>query len=289
MNKPNNLQNSANTVSEKLNEIRLSIDHPNNKGKVFILLEGGDDVKFFKKLLADNYVDITVLGGKNKVIEAINKLNIAGFLKIVIGICDADFDRLDSKNNYPSNLFITDYHDMEVQMIESDALLDVIYEYSNDLCCKQLKLDIYDIALEIGYVKWFNHNSNGNLNFKGLQFDQFIIQNNQNNIIFNFYDFLTTLLECSPKHNASNSSLKLESQKLKNDANSKLQICNGHDLTKIITIIFNQQNNKKLKYENIESALRLAYGLNYFKKTQLFLDLKNWANNGNFTMFAQPN
>lgn len=284
MSKLNSLQNLVNTVDEKLNEIRLSISHPNNSDKAFILLEGDDDVKLFRKLLIRDNVDITALIGKSGVIKVIEKLNIEGFSKKIVGICDADFDHLNSGNNYPENLFITDYHDMEVQMIESNNLSGIVAELSSDICHKQLKTDIYNIALEVGYVRWFNHNSNGNLNFKGLQFDQFI-QNNQNNIIFSFDNFLTKLLERSENHKTSISSLKSESQKLTKDTNSKLQICNGHDLTKIIVAILNKQ----YKYKNVEALLRAAYGLNYFKDTQLFIDLENWASSGNFTIFTQPN
>lgn len=268
------LQEYTNTAGEKLTEIRLSIKHPNNKNKIFVLLEGSSDVRLFRKLLRDRNVDITGLGGKPSLIKAIKILSQEGFSKITIGICDADFDRLKKTVDYPDNLFITDYRDMEVQMIESDALLDVIDEHSpaehNQQLKTNIKRNIYTIAVEMGCVRWVNHNKNYHLQFKGLDFKKFTEVENHN-IKFNFDNFLTTLLEHSTK-NISIQDLKSELKKLKNPPNDSSQICSGHDLTKLISIILPNNINQG----KVESALRLAYRPDYFYETQLFKGLDKW-------------
>lgn len=269
----NSLQENTNTTGEKLNEIRLSIKHPNNKNKIFVLLEGSSDVRLFRKLFDNENSDITGLGGKPSLIKAIKILNQEGFSKITIGICDADFDRLKKTVNYPDNLFITDYHDMEIQMIESGALLAVIDEYYPAEHNQQLKTNIrgniYTTAIEIGCARWVNHNKNYNLQFKGLYFEKFTEVKNYN-ITFNVDNFLTTLLEHSTK-NISIQDLKSELKKLKNQPNDSLQICSGHDLTKLISIILPNINQDK-----VESALRLAYRPDYFYETQLSKGLDKW-------------
>jgi len=39
------------TFQDKLNELRLDIAHPNNKGIAFVLLEGDSDIRLFRNYL----------------------------------------------------------------------------------------------------------------------------------------------------------------------------------------------------------------------------------------------
>mgnify|MGYP003521747344 CR=1 FL=1 len=61
--------------------------------------------------------------------------------------------------DYPNskNLFLTDYHDFEIEMIESISFTDIVNENSNDEChanyLVNLKDNIYSIALIIGYLR----------------------------------------------------------------------------------------------------------------------------------------
>ena len=178
----NSLRDEASNLETKLVEIRLSIKYPQNKDKVFVLLEGKTDIKLFRKIFSNNYTDTSSLNGKDKVMEALQTLHSENFTQ-VIGIKDADFEYLE---NAPSidNLFITDYHDMEIEMIESNALNSIINEFSSNEChtslLSNLKDNIYNISLEIGYARWYNEKEktkNGNhiLRFEGLNFNNFII------------------------------------------------------------------------------------------------------------------
>ena len=168
-------------------------------------------------------------------------------------------------------------------MIESDALMEVIDEFSSDKCRTILKSKIrdciYNIAIEIGYIRWFNKKNNGNLRFRGLKFENFV-QSTDCGIIFNDDDFLNELL----KHSAdfSINELRIGRQKLKNQSKNALQICNGHDLTKLIVAIFSKNN---VNQDKIESALRIAYRLEDFKNTKLFKNLNTWCDHTIYKIF----
>lgn len=273
----NSLRETANELSSKLVAIRVILKHPSTKEKVFVLLEGETDIRLFKKLFDLNCVEIESLNGKEKVIQALQKLQEEGYQQ-VIGIKDADFEHLEDTQTI-ENLFITDYHDMEVSMIESEALQSLICEYahtqSNRLAF--LKQEVYNIAINIGYLRWFNNRvGNNTLLFEGLNFGSFIQQGSEG-LDFNQESFFETLLEHSRKKNANLSltpqSLEEIIEDLKRLSIDKFQICCGHDLTKLIAKSFL----KSFKGDEIEKNLRLAYSFEHFKKTQLYAFLMAWS------------
>jgi len=288
----NSLQDISQELEIKLSEIRLSI----NSDKVFILLEGKTDIKLFRNIFSYSYTDTTELKGKSKLKTALDILTSEGYLNI-IGIKDADFDHLETPN-YPNNLFMTDYHDMEVQMIESNAFNSVINEYAiSDIyptLITNLNNIIYNIAISIGYIRWFNEKEYERvgsrvLNFNGLNFNNFItIQ--RANLIFDIDNFLDTLLSHSNNTSLTTQNLKYEITRLQNISTDKLQVSTGHDLAKLISMLFSIiENSDKINVNQnkIEEALRLSYTIEYFKNTNLFQNLNNWANSNNYQLFEE--
>jgi hypothetical protein len=274
------LRDEAGNISSKLAEIRLSINHPQNQDKVFVLLEGRTDIKLFRKIFSHKFTDTTALDGKDKLVEALTTLHSENFRQ-VIGIKDADFEHLENIINI-DNLFLTDYHDMEIEMIESDALKSVIDEFSIDECysdlSNQLRQNIYDIALEIGYIRWYSEQKNGLFNFKQIPFNNLVSYKNCK-ISFNQQEFIALLLN---QLKSDDSDILADITILKNISTDRLQICNGHDLTLLISNYFPTGN---INQNKIEEALRLSYHFQYFKKTNLFQNLKSWAELNGYNFF----
>ncbi|MDK9694452.1 MAG: DUF4435 domain-containing protein [Sulfurimonas sp.] len=276
----NSLQTAANQLDSKLSEIRLSISHPSNKNKVFILLEGNTDIKLFRKFFVKDYADTTGLVGKEKVIKALEILIAEGYTQI-IGIKDADFDHLLNTQTV-HNLFITDFHDMEIQMIESPALDSVIAEYGKaDARTIDIKEKTYAAVLTIGYARYFNEKKKyageeRDLSFDSLKFQNFI-QLKDEQLLFDEVNFLFELISESKKRKPN---LQIAEQQLKNEIESSeaesydiRQVCSGHDMTKVLGLVLlkNPDGNE------IEKALRLAYSLQYFQQTSLYSQLQSWA------------
>lgn len=276
----NSLRDEAGNISSKLAEIRLSINHPQNQDKVFVLLEGRTDIKLFRKIFSHKFTDTTALDGKDKLVEALTILHSENFRQ-VIGIKDADFEHLENIINI-DNLFLTDYHDMEIEMIESDALKSVIDEFSTDECysdlSNQLRQNIYDIALEIGYIRWYSEQKNGLFNFKQIPFNNLVSYKNCK-ISFNQQEFIALLLN---QLKSDDSNILADITILKNISTDRLQICNGHDLTLLISNYFTTGN---INQNKIEEALRLSYHFQYFKNTNLFQNLKSWAELNGYNFF----
>ena len=285
------MANSLREVSEKetikITEFRIVLNHiKKDNSKVLILVEGNTDIKFFRKIFNTDHSIVKELNGKDKIKNILNTL-LSDFNN-VFGIRDLDFDKLESYPN-SKNLFLTDYHDFEIEMIESISFTDIVNENSNDEChanyLVNLKDNIYSIALIIGYLRWFNEKtykaaSSHILLFDGLKFEDFIKLNNCQLELINdvFYDKLLVHSKTkNPTLSLTKEDIVNKIDELKRISSDKLQICCGHDLTEIISIALNKRINRK----NIESHLRVSYKFDYFKNTQLYKKIKEW-NSVNF-------
>ncbi len=281
----NSLQEVSSELGIKLSEIRLSIRHPENRGKVFILLEGKTDIKLFRNIFSHIYTDTTALKGKDKLMEALRILEDEGYREL-IAIKDADFDHL-NEVNYPQNLFITDYHDMEVEMVESGALISVICEFTSQECYSKLldnlKSQIYTLAIEIGYIRWYSDKirvsrGKGLFDFKRINLNSLISCSNCQ-VYLDKSEYLR-LLYTQIKSNEEN--VEENITLLKATSSDRLQICNGHDLTMLIANYFTVSN---INQKKIEEALRLSYRVEYFQNTNLYENLQNWSNTNNHRLF----
>ena len=278
----NSLEELSTEFVSKLVEIRLSLGHP-PYNKVFILLEGETDIKLFRNIFSRHYTDNTQLKGKVKVIEALNILNNEGYINI-IGIADADFDHLEEVS-YSNNLFVTDYHDMEIQMIESDGISSIISEKGEDcyrILADNLKQDVYDIAIEIGYIRWYSEREDGLFTFKNKFNWNNLVSYDNCQIVFDMEALIILLL--AQLENSDDINIQEEVNHLKELSTDKLQICNGHDMTLLIANYFPTGN---INRDKIEEALRLSYHFSHFKTTNLFQNLNNWANSNNYQLFEE--
>ncbi len=277
----NSIQALSRALEPKLVEIKLSIRHPQNENKVFILLEGDTDIKLFRNIFSHNYTDTIEVKGKDKVIEGLNNLIEDGY-KNIIGIADADFDNLE-EIAYNNNLFITDYHDMEIQMIETEAFYSTINEYSNGECyaflSENLKENIYDIAIKIGYIRWYSHKNNGLFNFKRIKLNN-LVSYLDCQVSFDFDKLIELLIEQIDY----DINIQDEIDSLKLISIDSLQICNGHDMTLLMAQYFSRGNINK---DKIEESLRLSYTFSYFKTTNLFNNLNIWADSNYYQVFKE--
>jgi hypothetical protein len=274
----NDIQDISNQLNTKLNEIRLSKNHPSVKDKVFVLLEGKTDIKLFRNIFNPDKTYITQINGKEKLKQALEILQDEGCSKI-FGIKDSDFDNLENITYENINLFITDYADMEIHMIESSAFESIINEFASENCYESflgnLKENLYNETISIGYTRWFNERLSKNINFKRLNYENFI-NKSECNISIDSNKLINEIINIS---GLNKNEIVREIENLKSISDDYLQICNGHDITKLLAYLFNHQGNSdktNIKQERIEEALRLSYNFNDFQKTRLYNNLNNW-------------
>lgn len=270
----------------------------------YIIVEGNKDEKLYGKFIFNTQIRIKPAFGNEKVKEVLRILDERGFDKR-IGIIDADFRNILNKTENIEGLFITDEHDIEVMMIKTKALENVI----NIFCKKKdiqdfekknamsIRDKIYSLAREIGYLKLANKIYN-----LGLVFKPKTVDGNQikyaNFTCDKTLDFLgkDKLIETSINYSRNRSeqienrqTIEKKYAKIAEKKYDLLQLINGHDLSNFLYILMKKvlkSKNKMLaNFNSIEDSLILSYEHNFFKKTVIYDEIKIWSKMHKIQMF----
>ena len=271
----------------------------------YIFVEGCSDERFWKKYLDNQNIKICVCNGWECVVEVIKLLNIKNFERC-IGVIDRDFRSIQGEDDCnEENLFYTDYHDIEIMMLESDALKSILIAIDRDnkigrVCNYDYSLilkRLYAVTDQIGYLKLANINNHLQLIFK-KQNNHEIRKPKYEDLFDKHGNYLgiTDLINKVCGFTSSYSSiginrdsvLKAFQKECVNYYDSK-QLSNGHDVLCVLSCFVSRACGIKEKYsqENLESLLYSSYHITDFCKTQLFKDLFGWENKHSKSIFLK--
>jgi hypothetical protein len=261
-----------------IGSVKFQMRHPSSEKKVWIIVEGRSDEKIFSRLIdGDNVVFETSHGGVKPLLEAVSEL--IKETKYVLGIRDADFMHLEKKSALEKNIFITDFHDMEMMLVSSDETYNnIAKEY---LPKEQQGMELREkIMISIKFLsglRWINHCENIELKFKGLSLGNFY---NAENFNLNKEKCLSSIFSQSQEKKREPSIEDID-EKIKDISifSDLLNLCNGHDFNKAFALYVNfiSEKSSKVKDKDIEKAFRIAYSNESFKKTSLYKKLKKWS------------
>lgn len=265
--------------NDKKNEIRLLFRHPSYKNKIITVVEGDTDIRLFRWLLAHDKIQIESVDGKKNLVKLMEDL-IKEYPENMLAICDADFDHLcgKSKEREQFSIYVTDEHDAEVMLLKSPAFHSLINEYgsenNHDILVTGLFDSVFSAAYNIGLIRWINEEEKLNLKFKGLNFNKFITVDKLN-IQVDLDSLLDEIFIRSDKikEGTTKNIILSKMEEYKNNSACKFQVCSGHDLTNIISIIFRQKwasVDTNIDHKKVESSLRLGYQKEFFKNTNVF-------------------
>jgi len=275
------------TYEQKINQLRLDIAHPNNEGINFVMVEGITDVRLFRTLFDEEKCKVEyVPGGKGKM-----ELCVAEFIgkyKLIIGIRDADFYHLTEISWQKANIFLTDYHDVEMMILaETDVLFSVLSNYadiSSRNACFILRDKLLKIIEKISYLKWLNDRENFKFTFDGIGF-QHLISLTGSQLDFNQY--FSNLLSNSP--DAAIKDLTIILQKINAlipNSPDLLQLTNGHDAAHVFSKYLTSKQPTAVSTDNVEKILKLAFSHAHFQRTNLYQSLVAWANKNDTQLFT---
>ena len=271
----NSLFNSIN-ATDKVNDIKLSLRSPNGENIVWVLTEGENDCRLYQKFFNYEKAKVEFVGGgKSELTKAIVALN--GESNQVIGIRDADFLNLEGTKTEIANLFLTDYHDIEMTILKDNEILDnLLCEYRISVKSEEIMQNVLDEASFVGYIRWYNELNNCEIVFKGLKYgdhitiDQSIIKIDKEKL---FKEILIRLkVPFQIEMSTINSFIKTKK------TNDFYNICNGHDVSALISLLIGGLISEK----EFGRHLRISYQLKHFIKTHLYSDLKNWEQQNEF-------
>ena len=270
----------------------------------YIIVEGPKDSKLYGKFINHQEIIIKEAFGNQKVKMIIEILTERGFDR-KIGIIDADFTRIIKEDVEIDGICITDDHDIEVMVIKTQALVNVLRVF-----CSKSKIEkfekkykvsvrdkIFELGKEIGYLKFANKIYDLGLVFKSknpegkqIKYKNFISDKTLK------YLGDDKLIDTAINYSV-NKSENIQSKDIINDRLSEIkqeeypldQLVNGHDLTNTLFILMKKvlsSKNKMLQNINsVEDSLTLAYQFDDFKTTDLYAEIKSWADENEVEVF----
>lgn len=258
------------------NEIRMKRSQLQGS---FLVVEGRDD-RLFCERFVDASVNIVVAEGKEDVGEVIRILDEDRFPGVV-GLVDADFDRIEG-NEWPSaNIILSDTHDLETMLILSSAFDRVLVEFGSREKIEAFGRDVREAlitaAIPIGCLRLHSQQTELNLRFQGLSYSTCV---NQQSLEINSAALIDAVKNRSQRPELSFDELDAAIQTLKALEYDPWQICSGDDLVSILAVglrrALGTNSAASVNDEVLRRSLRLAYHDNEFSNSQLAAVFREW-------------
>lgn len=269
-------------ANDAIGSIRLCINNPTtDKNTIWVLVEGNDDVKIFSNLLNCNCVSVeTIPGGVSKLEFALSDLEKV--TSRVLGIRDADFIHLNNYQVSLKSLFVTDCHDIEMQMVFSKKTMRSLFcEHQIDHSLSDNIInDILEAVKFIGAIRWYNDTYDLELSFKDLPLVSFF---NPDELAIDKEAVISII-----NSRSSNKKREITLQDIEDFMPSKVDLynlCNGHDFVKALALFVSQTQKPQVSDKDIQKALRLSYDIEAFKTSRLYNSLVDWEKRTSYRLF----
>ena len=271
--------------SDEINEIKLLISGYRSLGKFSVLVEGIDDVIVYEKFFVRDKVEVCQTNGCAKLVELVEGLDKKHLENDFIGIKDSDFDVLNHVTYPFQNLFLTDKHDLETMMISEESLENIMKIYlryedmkkdGKKIQSHKILSDAFLLLRPISFIRWFNDKNGINLKFGTLRLSTMMKVDATLGI--------PCCLKFLKRLNADATELTEEAiqnfiLEASDDIDDRMLV-RGHDLCDMISLLIKGHpyccQGKKVSAEKIESSLKLTYGIDDFRKTQLYAEITDW-------------
>ena len=257
----------------------------------FLIVEGDADKRIYSRFTRAEACRLEVAYGRENVIAATLILEQESFAG-VLAIVDADFDVLENRIFFSSNIFLTDTHDLETMMLKSPALEKLLLEMGSETKLdefvkglgKELREMLLEEGLHLGYLRWVSIRHGHALKFEGLKYraftDHLTLAVNQSKLI-------KAIKDHSQKPQLLDQELQQQIEAIRDETHDKWHVCCGHDLIGLLSVGLHKTigswNWKEIEPEIIERSLRLGYESAWFRDTRLYASIKAWEEvNGSF-------
>ncbi len=250
----------------------------------FLLVEGASDAAVYGRVVDHEACQIKVAHDRDRVLGAIAILNKDGFLGVV-GIIDADFDRITGHVPGVANVCQTDLHDVECMMLNSPAFDRVLEEFGgadriSAFSAKETPLIARRLAANaapLGCLRLISLIDDLNLKFEGLAFQAFA---DRRTTAIDVVKMIREVVNKSRHHEVDQEALRRRVEKELARNHDCWQISCGHDIVGLLAVavrrIFSGKSGGDASAERLEQALRLAYEAEYLRDSQLARRIREW-------------
>ena len=260
----------------------LLFDKDHAQDKTILYVEGDDDEFVYKQFICEQQCEIIVQDGDCRLVNAIkmhNQENRSGY----VAIKDNHFDVL-LEHPVPKNILTTDGHDLEVMILRSKALENVIdvrlrgedkEQQERVIDFKSALRDrLFRLGSIIGYLRFKSC-----INSWGITI-----------VVGRFLQHLTTDCELAFRvavKEFESCFSEVDTSQLDSEEFEKLysrhpqHLCRGHDMVFIFSQIFKRMTKLYLKQEynpgnDLAERLLLTFNETHFRATQLYQQILDW-------------
>jgi hypothetical protein len=261
---------------------QISMNRSLFKGTI-VMTEGNTDQRLYSKFVDRDRVRVLSAYSKTNVLSCVRKM-IARRDAKVIGIVDRDLDEMKGKS-MEKPVFYTDYRDLEMMLINSHALSDVLIEYADRDRLERFEKQngpIRDVIISasypLGLFMYVSFLRGYNLDFKDLDFRDFI---DRRTLRIDETKMVQAVIRntegCELSYRNALRDLHQQSQLFQD----KERIARGHDSVKVLLIglkdIFGTYNTANINEGSLGGSLRLAFSFDDFDDTELYRVSKDWV------------
>jgi len=257
----------------------------------YLIVEGYFDKNTFHKFCDLTSCSIQPANSKNNIISAIDELRKRKIYDC-IAIRDRDYDLLITPElEDKKNIFFTDFRDLEMTIINSQAINNLLLFFEEDTTKHQLIIEkVLSTIQPIGYIRWLNDKKKFGLNFKITSLSNFI---DKKTFKLDYNKYIIALVHNTNRELVKNGKKKLSFsiESLKESCTlfqkgqpiiDKKYICCGHDFIEALSLSLQYYFKKYTKIEVdinlLEKNLSLAYDMESFQTSSLYANIKTWEN-----------
>ena len=258
------------------------------------VVEGVTDRRLYGKFFDKDKVEVIIAHSKSNVRNTIRETFKERRFRRVVGIIDADLDRLTGKA-HKAPLFITDTRDIEGMMLNSKAFDDILDEYGDrDRMDRftdshgNIRKAIMSAAYPIGLLMYLSETKGLGFSFKELDYEYFI---DRKTLKCDIKRMIENIM--SRSRAARHVSVKNVYQMiLTEEEHEKKDVCRGHDLMAVMAIglkyIFGGNNSRNLNDDILSGSFRLAYDRDDIESTELFRESSEWCKENDLALWVRP-
>lgn len=253
--------------------------------KVLVLIEGTDDKSVYSVFLDVDKVDFKDCNGCLNVEKQHNTLK-KEYGSVFISILDSDFKRLDVVPNHDENLFYTDYHDSEMQMlchkkVQETTIQKITQKRVFEDVILMAEMELYNVSM----LKWYN--SKRNLRYRFENMDLVNLCKGKKISVNTALQYLTPTKK-SPKDFPRHCFCSfLEEKENIEDKVALHKLTNGHDLILRLSGILKHKYNRQVSEHKLRETICNSFTLKIARKSQLYDDLQKWSDKERVTILKK--
>lgn len=259
------------TKEDIISDITLCMGADIDRKKIYLLVEGEDDIRLLHPYISENVLIYESYDGKKGVEVIVNDRFLDN--KRVIGIRDRDYQQEPTSEK----IFFYDYNCMEIMLISNDDIIDnLCFEYyKGPLLSRELRNCILNELKILSVIRKYNETKQWGIILKGLSANQgfntetekmdndvIVRKVNQMNgnfiseqILSDIYDEVSGVW--------SQEQLYYGTQ--------------GHDFCTLFATICNNYRKRGIKPIEVQASARCTFRWSDFVKTKLYLSVKEYS------------